>query len=326
MENIIYCSRCGCEIAEDESFIEMDGECLCEQCGRDNTVTCERCGAIVWNDDNAGSEGFPLCGRCYDNYYTSCEDCGCIIHQDCAHYYEDDDYPYCDECFSKRENSAIHEYSYKPEPIFYSEGNRYFGVELEIDDGGKDNDNAERLLETANNLSNPHIYIKSDGSLDDGMELVTHPMTLKYHMTEMPWLEVMNSAVHMSYRSHKTKTCGLHIHVNRTAFGDTREIQEECISRVLYFVEHHWEELLKFSRRSESQINRWAARYGYKNNPKEIMAHAKNSCNGRYACVNLTNWSTVEFRMFRGTLKYNTLNVHLLKHYKRLRKSVSKSQ
>ena len=105
----------------------------------------------------------------------------------------------------------------------------------------------------------------------------------------------------------KTSTCGLHVHVNRTAFGSTREAQDECISRVLYFVEHHWLELLKFSRRTEYQMNRWAARYGYKNSPKEILEDAKKGCNGRYACVNITNYHTIEFRMFRGTLKYNTL-------------------
>lgn len=54
-------------------------------------------------------------------------------------------------------------------------------------------------------------------------------------------------------------------------------------------------------------MNQWAARYGYKNNPKEILDHAKKNGNGRYTCVNITNWNTVEFRMFRGTLKYNTL-------------------
>ena len=38
------------------------------------------------------------------------------------------------------------------------------------------------------------------------------------------------------------------------------------------------------------------------------MEHAKyDSGNGRYACVNLTNYDTIEFRAFRGTLKYNTL-------------------
>ena len=76
---------------------------------------------------------------------------------------------------------------------------------------------------------------------------------------------------------------------------------------MLYFVEHHWLELLKFSRRTEYQMNRWAARYGYKNSPKEILEDAKKGCNGRYACVNITNYHTIEFRMFRGTLKYNTL-------------------
>ena len=50
-------------------------------------------------------------------------------------------------------------------------------------------------------------------------------------------------------------------------------------------------------------MNHWAARYGYKNSAKEILEHAKyDSGNGRYACVNLTNHDTIEFRAFRGTL------------------------
>ena len=40
----------------------------------------------------------------------------------------------------------------------------------------------------------------------------------------------------------------------------------------------------------------------------EILDHAKKGYHGgRYTCVNLTNRDTIEFRMFRGTLKYNTL-------------------
>ena len=41
------------------------------------------------------------------------------------------------------------------------------------------------------------------------------------------------------------------------------------------------------------------------------MNHAKNSCAGRYTAVNLTNADTVEIRMFRGTLKLNTLKATL---------------
>ena len=72
-------------------------------------------------------------------------------------------------------------------------------------------------------------------------------------------------------------------------------------------MEKHWNELLKFSRRTNRQLERWAARYGYKDTPKEMMDHAKSYHYGRYTCVNLTNEDTVEIRIFRGTLKYNTL-------------------
>lgn len=153
-----------------------------------------------------------------------------------------------------------------------------------------------------------NLYCKHDGSLDDGFEMVTHPMTLAYHQAEMPWAAILRKAVQMGYTSHQAGTCGLHVHVNRTAFGNTESAQDAAIARVLFFVEKFWDELLKFSRRTQGQLNQWAARYGYKDQPKEILDHAKSGCHaGRYTAVNLTNADTVEFRMFRGTLKHNTL-------------------
>ena len=306
MQNdIIFCDRCGCELTSDCAYY-FEGEHFCQECLDDATVVCEHCGERIWSDDNAGIMSMPLCDHCYDNHYTSCDDCGRIIHQDYANYFDDDDYPYCDACFSNRNNSPIRDYNYKPDPIFFGEGNRYFGVELEIDKGGKDSENAEHIMHAAN-ADAEHIYIKSDGSLNDGMEIVTHPMSLDYHRVDMPWERICDKAIRLHYQSHKTTTCGLHIHVNRDTFGETREEQDECISRVLYFVEHHWAELLKFSRRTEYTMNKWAARYGYKHDPKAILDSAKKGCNGRYACVNITNWSTIEFRMFKGTLKVNTI-------------------
>ena len=70
-------------------------------------------------------------------------------------------------------------------------------------------------------------------------------------------------------------------------------------------MEKHWDELLKFSRRTPRQLQRWAARYDYKEQPKEILDNAKVGAtgNGRYSCINLENTNTIEFRMFRGTLK-----------------------
>lgn len=127
-------------------------------------------------------------------------------------------------------------------------------------------------------------------------------------MTKVPWADTMAIFREMHYNSHNAGTCGLHVHVNRNALGEHSAAQDETIGKILYLFERFWQEILKFSRRTESQMNHWAARYGYKNSAKEILDHAKyDSGNGRYACVNLTNHDTIEFRAFRGTLKYNTL-------------------
>lgn len=303
MENEkIYCSHCG-EVIEGDDYDTIYGEPICEECVDRYTTVCDRCEEIVWDDDVYSDEDICVCSHCYDSYYTRCEECDSIVHNDDA--YEYDDSYFCYECYQRiRRNTSIHEYSYKPEPIFYGDSNRYFGVELEIDGAGKDDDYADELLEIANE-DDDHIYIKTDGSLDDGMEIVTHPMSLEYHK-EFCWDRIMKEAVYLGYRSHQTSTCGLHIHVNRNSLGLDRDEQDEVISRILYFVEHHWNELLKFSRRSEYSMNRWAARYGYENSPKAIMDKAKKNC-GRYVAVNLNNYHTIEFRLFRGTLKYNTL-------------------
>lgn len=302
MEEKVYCSHCGTFIDTDD-YEEFNGEILCSDCIDNFTSVCDCCGERIWSEDTYGDEYTTLCYHCYNNHYTRCEECDSIIHNDDA--YEYDDGYFCHECYQRiRKNAAIHEYSYKPEPIFYGDSNRYFGVELEIDGAGKDDGYAEELLDIAN-MREDHIYIKTDGSLDDGMEIVTHPMSLEYHK-DFCWEDIMHHAVRLGYRSHQTSTCGLHIHVNRDSLGEYREGQEEVISRILYFVEHHWNEMLKFSRRSEYAMNRWAARYGYENSPKAIMDKAKKNY-GRYVAVNLCNYHTIEFRLFRGTLKYNTL-------------------
>lgn len=306
MSEKIVCSHCG-EKFDEEDMTCFDGDMLCDDCLDELTVVCERCGERILAEDAADSD-LTLCRHCYNEYYTSCEICGRTIEYDDACYFDDDsDTPYCSSCYDSRCGSEyIYDYNYKPSPVFFGNGKRYLGVELEIDKGGHDDDNARLIANTANR-DERRIYIKHDGSLNDGMEIVTHPMTLDYHINEMPWLDVLDEAVSLGYLSHKTSTCGLHVHINRDSFGETRDEQEGCISRVLFFVERFWQELLKFSRRTESQIARWAARYGIKDDPKSTMDNAKKNYSGRYTCVNLTNYNTIEFRIFRGTLKYNTL-------------------
>lgn len=308
MEETKYiCNICGEELEENDA-VKFNGEYYCEDCLEDITVHCNHCGTLILRDEAISDSHYTLCRDCYNDYYTCCEDCGRIISNDDCYYIGDyDDYPYCYSCYQEYQRyKGIHDYSYKPDPIFHGNGNRFFGVELEVDYGGHLDDNAREVLEIANETQEENLYIKHDGSLEDGFELVSHPMTLDYHKNIMPWKEIMKKLVQMGYTSHKTTTCGLHCHINRTALGATHADQEDTIGRILYFVEHNWGEMLRFSRRTEGQMQRWAARYGMKSRPKELMDDAKNNNYSRYRCINIQNYNTIEFRMFRGTLKYNT--------------------
>ena len=310
MEHTFTCHVC-CQEFPDSQRREFDGQALCPRCLELLTVRCRECGRRLWREDNAGSDALPLCQTCYEDYYTACVRCGGLIRENETYYEYDDDFderPYCSNCFhSLGRSDCIHDYYYKPDPIFHGAGPRYFGVELELDCGGESAANAVELLKVAN-AGGEHAYVKHDGSLEEGLEVVTHPMSLEYQLDRMPWEALCRKAAELGYLSHQAGTCGLHVHVSRAAFGGTEREQDGPIARVLYFFEKHWEELLNFSRRTPRQLERWAARYGYRERPGEILDHAKKGNHaGRYTCVNLTNRDTVEFRMFRGTLKANTI-------------------
>ena len=301
----MICSECGAVIGLGNAH-EFDGHLICDDCFDSCTVTCDNCGERIWRDDAEGDSIVTLCSHCYEYSYTTCEDCGRLIHNKDAYYEDGEDYPYCRECFEKLNDNAIKNYSYKPEPIFYGLGNLFYGVELEIDKDGEESFNAQKLLDVANERDE-RIYCKHDGSINGGFEIVSHPMSLDYHINNMNWLDIFEKAVRMNYRSHNTSTCGLHIHCSRSAFGKEYEQREKTVGRIIFFVEKHWNELVKFSRRTSENLNRWAAKYAtISSTTEETYKKAKDKRMGRYVAVNLENYDTIEFRLFRGTLNHKT--------------------
>lgn len=308
MNSTFLCASCGTRHSVRARTIFRDQE-LCPACLEGFTRICAHCGERIWTEDNVGTHETPLCEPCFERYYTICSRCGRLLRNgDACYENEEDDRSLCYSCYSTVFSSrAIHDYYYRPEPIFYGDGPRYMGVELEVDGAGEDSGNAREALSIANRTKDL-LYCKHDGSLEEGFELVTHPMDLNFQQGEMPWPEILDALKNMGYRSHQAGTCGLHVHVSRLAFGETLQQQDTVIARILYFFEKFWDELLKFSRRTPRQLQHWASRYGFKDSPTELLDHAKKGNGaGRYTCVNLLNENTIEFRIFRGTLKYNTL-------------------
>jgi len=175
MQGKKICSICG-GMHERGDLREFAGQMLCLECLEGNTVVCQDCGQRIWIGENAGSDDHPLCRNCFDRDYVTCAHCGRLIRENSACYDDEDeagDYPYCSVCYMRhRSERAIHDYYYKPAPQFCGKGPRYFGVELEIDCAGESNANAGRILEVAN-WQAENVYIKHDGSLDDGSSTPT---------------------------------------------------------------------------------------------------------------------------------------------------------
>jgi len=338
----LTCYNCGCIIEDDCEYTDDTGERICEDCYYDYYSNCDNCGDVVARDDLVSIEGGQeyVCEDCAnDNYYRcndcgeyvsrcnlwidrnlticnvcswdycTCDDCGDVLHRDNAHCIDGDDY--CDDC-APSHRDCIRDYSYKPEPIYYGENaaRGYYGLELEIDDG-EDRREAARAIQDA---GGDCIYLKHDGSLSsDGIEIVTHPATLDYHMHLMPWSDIIQAARDYDYTSHDAGTCGLHIHASRTLFGDNKTTQDLNIAKAILLIDFWWEQyIVPFSRRDYNQLNEWAKKPDAKimasDSEYDAIRKAKQSGEyDRYKAVNLRNTHTVEFRFFRGTLRRDTI-------------------
>ena len=181
------------------------------------------------------------------------------------------------------------------------------GVELEIDGAGEDDDNAEQILEHSN--GEELFYIKHDSSLDSGMEIVSHPATLAYHLEKFPWSAITREALDLGYKSHDAGTCGLHVHVSRDALGGSHKAQELTISKLIILLWRHWTKIWQFSRRRDSDEHWCKQQYSDYKVTRRGLDNAKHE--GRYTALNVTNYATIEFRLFRGTLNMTTLHATL---------------
>ena len=113
---------------------EVEGSSLCQECYDWDTSECECCGGRFLNENIHRNTN--VCEDCFDANYVTCCRCGEAIHCDDAETDYHGQY-FCSYCFDDEPiERQIMNYGYKPLPIFYGNGNRYFGVELEIDCGG----------------------------------------------------------------------------------------------------------------------------------------------------------------------------------------------
>lgn len=250
--------------------------------------------------------------------FFMCDDCEDVFTWEYAN--EINDYRYCDSCFEEHDTGHIK--SYHDHKLDYINNTKIinvandahvltYGFELEVERGSgacSCGDMSEQLY----NIMDGFTVYESDGSLNDGFEIISNPYDMDYyeergkHLMKCMLQELKSN----NYLSHDPGTCGLHVHVGRQGLGESYGERIETVKRIGIIVEYFKEELTILSRRKPNQLNRWA-KFTTEGDKKEVLTidyidDLNRECRGRYYALNLQNDATIEFRLFRGTLKKET--------------------
>lgn len=278
-----YCE--GCSESKAEDAWKCDN---CKECERCCTCwVCESCDRRRSSDDYS-CESCEYCERCCDCYY--CEGCS-ERHHSSTNYCSD-----CERCMdtctceSEEENARV--YDYGVNPLRYlsfqgkpeGDGKLFLGVELEVEVHGDYSEKAEQW----NNAGEDWLILKRDGSLNHGFEIVTAPSSLAVHKEK--WSQLLAPAgMRRGMKSWNTSTCGLHVHVSREA------LSQLTLGKLLVFLN---------STSTHGKIVQLAGRdYNhYCKYTEKKVTQARKYPTDRYEALNLCNGSTVEFRIFKGTL------------------------
>lgn len=254
--------------------------------------------------------GTEVCTECISTKYYSCNKCNIMLKAEDTEVCRNGS-RLCPTC-SKR-NFVLPYHHFYPKIKFYGDSKAntepYMGFELEVDFGGESSSNVAEIMPIINKAGQNEIfaYCSHDGSLNDGFEIITQPATLRYHQSiKGIYNDVAQKLKAMGYSSHDTSTCGFHVHVNRTYFGNKEEI---AIERVILIVEKFWNEMCIFARRPERRMERYSKKRPTSISIEEYMERANKSGEHEwhYYAVNVANSDTIEFRMFKGTLNVNTI-------------------
>lgn len=289
---------------------DIDGVVVCPECRGNHFFVCEDCDSY-YDQDLAESYGVnygdrTVCDSCYQRSYRYCDTCDTDRHiDDDDHYHDDDD--------GGGNNRHIHSYGYKQTLIMHQTDDdlknatiiqdnqsnwshpyaaiTHLGLELEIEAKNSSIDDGVELLLPS--IENDTLILKYDGSLNNGFEIVSQPMTLAWAKDNFPW-DKLSELASIGFRSWNTQTCGLHVHVARDAF-----ISPSHQAKFIHLVMRNGDAWRPIGGRTNTHWAKYDRDQLYKL-PEKIKGRFGDD---RYTAVNMCNRATLEIRIFRGSLK-----------------------
>jgi len=268
-------------------FIEVN---ICEHCYAQNYRDCQECHqwfdrySVIQHSDKC------LCKPCFDKSYQQCSYCsnifpiGSITRRTRTNQFT------CDKCFGFY--GPIETYERKAKMEFNGIPPHFMGLELEVElEDGLREMRGKKAQEVHDLFPPEFIITKEDGSITCGFEIVTQPSDLASHIRIWnPFFDKLPT----NLKSFNTTNCGLHIHCSR------KPLSLLTIAKIVVFSNHPDNKSFV-----ETIAGRSSCRYCAikKKSYKGIKEGVVLQRNERYEAVNLCNKDTIEFRIFKGTLK-----------------------
>jgi hypothetical protein len=318
------CQRCDSIGSVDDCFMTVDDETWCEACTDRRAYFCDSCEERnSYGTSHVTDRGEDWCEGCLNNTYW-CDDCD---------EYNADGCDRCSEDTDSNGNRVIHDYTYRPDAIFHSTDKNerlFFGLEIEVEGWDSKSDSAMHAYQLE---SMDLAYLKNDGSLNNGFEIVTHPMSHDFFKNEASdfWsvLEDLRSKNGVRVKSWDTRTCGLHIHISRTGFSGGAHMHRflnlvysnpTFYSTLAGRTSDQWAKFTDIYQREykrDADGNRIEAAPSsgmiYEVETKRTFKHKldTNRHSDRYSAVNTNNQATLEMRIFRGSVNGETVKAQI---------------
>lgn len=245
----------------------------------------------------------------------TCERCGRLFHTD------DDERSQCHIC-----DEIVRGAEFRPFPIFCrmiggmpvkeqcvpvgcerscappNNKELFLGVELEVDVKEKNYGSHKKYKKMTKDLfdiirRNGGFYLKTDGTIPAGVEIVTDPMSLEYHTNAFCWEEIANA---ISKNGIANSNCGMHIHVNNSFFSDRALGVSLARVKLIRLFCLLWGELVNYSGR---EVFTWCG----KNDEPKTIHDLFNHIYGKHRAINVEPKHSTEIRLWGGTTDYKKI-------------------
>lgn len=302
------CTNCG---LISNKLITVGRSNLCESC----YFPCHDCGEMInrahdifYTVQNENKDRtYYVCKKCFAIRHRMCNYCSSIRPRDTIKIYVKSGHGriyYCEDCEKyvifdksvlKYNANPYHQHRY----LRHEKNPFMFGFELEVE--------CENRADTLQNFINcikkkrlkTMFYFKHDGSLQNGFEIVTHPISYEYFKTNVGFKDIIHNLIG-SFTFYDAKTCGLHFHTSKSYVG------QEAYYKMLLFYSTNASPIISFSKRTEEQLNRYCRVVQFDKKRYARFLKQKLIDHDKYVAVRWCNdKKTIEHRIFRGTLNYD---------------------